>query len=159
MRNAEKVVNETFSKFQKKFGRGNDSLVDSYEVKDAETVLIVLGSTAGTLRRTVDVLRKKGQKVGLLRLKCFRPFPTEALRKELRNAKNILVFDRMSPGGAQYGALFLEISAIFGRAENSPVLKNAIYGLGGRETNFEDFAEVIERFEKLPEIPEWINLK
>ncbi len=159
MRNAETSISKVFTEFKKIFGRGNGDLIDGYKTEDAEIIVVVLGSTAGTLRRTVDTLRKKGQKVGLVRLKCFRPFPMKELRQELRNAKNILVFDRMSPGGAQFGALFLEISAVFTGIKSSPQLKNVIYGLGGRETNFEDFTKVIEKFEKLPEIPEWINLK
>jgi len=160
MKKAETKVGKIFAEFKKTFGRGDGSLIDSYQIEDAETVVVVLGSTAGTLRRSVDALRKKGNKVGLLRLKCFRPFPMEELRGKMKNAKNILVFDRMSPGGAQFGALFLEVSAaLAGGGKDSPQLKNAIYGLGGRETSFEEFAKVIERFDKLPEVPEWINLK
>jgi pyruvate ferredoxin oxidoreductase alpha subunit len=159
MKQAEKTIINVFSEFQKKFRRGNSFLVDNYKTENAEIIVVVLGSTAGTLRRTVDFLREKGVKVGLLRLKCFRPFPMNELQKEMRNAKKVLVLDRMSPGGGSFGALFLEVSAALSKTNNIPQLKNAIYGLGGRETNFEDFAQIIENFDKLPEIPEWINLK
>ncbi len=159
MEKATQVIEDVFAEFQKKFGRGDKGLVDTYKTEDADLIVIVLGSTAGTLRRTVDFLRKKGQKVGLIKLKCFRPFPMEELREKIGKAKNVLVLDRMSPGGTQFGALFLEVLAVFSRVKNGPLLKNAIYGLGGRETNFEDFVQIIEDFENLPEIPKWINLK
>ena len=58
-----------------------------------------------------------------------------------------------------FGALGLEISALFAQEKSSPVIKNAIYGLGSRETTYEDFANVVERFDELPIEPEWINLR
>lgn len=159
IRNAELKSREIFGEFAKKFGRGTADLVYEYQTDDAEIGVVVLASTAGTLRRTVDFLRRKGIKSGLVRPKIFRPFPVEDLKASLSRFKKILVLDRMSPEGALFGALGLEISALFAQEKSSPVIKNAIYGLGSRETTYEDFANVVERFDELPIEPEWINLR
>ncbi len=157
--NAEDKAIEVFTDFAKKFGRGEGSLVEEYKTEDAETVIVTIASTAGTIRNTVDALRKKGQKVGMVRLKMFRPFPTETLRVVLSKFKKVLVLDRMSPAGAEFGAVGAEIMSVFYNEKTKPEIKNVIYGLGSRETNFEDFAEVVEGFDGLPIRPKWINLR
>ena len=156
---SEAVMAQVFDDFSQKFGRGSAALLDTYQTEDAEIVIVVLASTAGTIRRTVDLLREKGIKVGMVRPKVFRPFPTMALRAALGGLEKVLVLDRMSPAGAEFGALGAEISALFSGAENSPLIRNVIYGLGSRETTFEDFAAVVERFDQLPVQPEWINVR
>ncbi len=159
MKNAVPKIKEIFGEFAKKFGRGSAQLLDEYKTKDAEVGIVVLASTAGTIRRSIDLLRKKGTKVGMIRPKVFRPFPKEDLKKSLSRFKKILVLDRMTPEGVSFGALGMEISAIFAGEVCSPIIKNAIYGLGSRETTYEDFAEMVEKFDNLPEEPMWINLR
>jgi len=157
--NSEPQIKTIFSNFSKNFGRGNDNLIETYQCKNAEIIVVVLGSTYETLKRSIDFLRKKEKKVGLVRLKIFRPFPDKELKKILGESKKTLVLDRMSPAGAQFGALGLEISNIFINEKKSPEIKNAIYGLGGRETHFKDFVNLIENFDKLKITPQWVNLK
>lgn len=157
--NAEKKISEVFQEFSETFGRGSKNLLDEYQTEDAKTVVITMASTAGTIRRSVDLLRKKGIKAGMVRLKVFRPLPQKALIKSLSRFKKILVLDRMSPSGANFGAVGSEISSLFNDLEKKPQIKNVIYGLGSRETSFEDFADVIEDFENLPQVPKWINLR
>ena len=159
IRNAEQKTREVFGDFVEKFGRGTNDLVDEYQTDDAEIGIVVLASTAGTLRRTVDFLRKKGVKVGLVRPKIFRPFPVQDLKQSLSRFKKILVLDRMSPEGAMFGALGLEIASLFAHEEKSPVIKNAIYGLGSRETTYQNFVQVVEDFDDLPMEPKWINVR
>ncbi len=159
LNNAEKKIREVFTDFAKTFGRGSANLIDEYETKEAEIGIVVLASTAGTVRRTVDHLRKKGIKVGMVRPKVFRPFPHTDLKKSLSNFKKILVLDRETPSGAHFGPFGTEVAALFAGEEKSPIIKNAIYGLGSRETTYEDFAEVVEKFDKLPDVPMWINLR
>ena len=159
IRKAEQKTREVFDDFAKQFGRGAADLVDEYQTDDAEMGIVVLASTAGTLRRTVDLLRKKGIKAGLVRPKIFRPFPVTDLKQSLSRFKKILVLDRMSPEGAMFGALGTEIASLFAHEENSPVIKNAIYGLGSRETTYQDFAQEVEGFDDLPMEPKWINLR
>ncbi len=159
LNNSEEVIKKIFAEFEKTFGRGSEDLVDTYQLEDAEIGVVVLGSTAGTLRRTVDLLREKGIKVGLIRPKVFRPFPTEELKKTLQGLNQVLVLDRTSPEGALYGPLGMEIASLFAHDDASPTIKNAVYGLGSRETSYTDFAEVIERFDDLGVTPEWINVR
>ncbi len=158
--NAKAKTEEVFGKFAKKFGRGSSNLLDEYRTEDAELVVIVMASTAGTMRKSIDLLREQGHKVGMVRPKMFRPFPAESLRQSLSRFSKILIFDRMSPAGAEFGALGAEISALFYSDDTPhPKIRNCIYGLGSRETHSEDFVEVIKDFDNLPIVPKWINLR
>lgn len=157
--NAEKKISEVFFEFSEKFGRGSNTLFEEYKTESAEIVVVAMASTAGTIRRSVDLLRKKGVKVGMIRLKVFRPFPQKTLLKSLSRFKKILVLDRMSPSGTNFGAVGSEISALLVNQKELPQIKNIIYGLGSRETSFKDFAKIIEDFENLPPVPKWINLR
>ena len=159
LRNAEQKTREVFDDFAQTFRRGSSDLVDTYRMDDAEMGVVVLAATAGTLRRTVDFLREKGVRVGLVRPKVFRPFLVSDLKSVLGGLKKVLVFDRMSPEGAQFGALGTEVAALWAGEVSSPVIKNVVYGLGSRETTYEDFAEVIERFDVLSDGGEWVNLR
>lgn len=159
LKNAEEKTREVLGDFAKTFGRGDASLLDEYRTDDAEVAIVVLASTAGTIRRTVDLLREQGIKAGMIRPKIFRPFPAQDLRDSLGRFKKVLVLDRMSPAGAAHGALCAEISALFCGEKTSPQIKNVIYGLGSRETTFEDFAEAVKGFDELPREPKWLNLR
>ncbi len=157
---SEKVTSDILGEFAKISGRGSSELVDVYGGDENEIAVVVLGSTAGTLRRTIDMLQAEGKKVSLVRPKMFRPFPNTELKEKLQNFDKVLVLDRLWTGGAKHGALFSEIASLFINEKESPVMKNAIYGLGGRETNYKDFAELIGRFDNLDEdMAEWVNLR
>jgi len=160
LRKSEEVAREVLGELAKITGRGSGNLLDEYRTDDAKIVVVATGSTACTLRRTVDFLREKGQKVGLVRPKIFRPFPSDDFRKSLSRFSRVLVLDRMFAGGARCGAWFAEISATLAGVKNAPEVKNAIFGLGGRETNFRDFARVVENFGKLSgEEAEWVGVR
>ena len=106
------------------------SLLDEYSLDDAESVLVALGSTAGTIKEEVDRMREEGQRVGLLRICAFRPFPREQLRRVLEGVPRIMVLDRaMSPGGSP--PLFAEVAAAMQGSGAS--VGGSVYGLGGRD--------------------------
>lgn len=108
-------------------------LMEGYRLEDAEFATIALGSTAGTIKTVVDELRDQGVKAGLLKLRCFRPFPATILAEALGDKKAIAVLDRSLSFGAQGGPLFLEvITALFTHGLN-PKMLNYAYGLGGRD--------------------------
>ncbi len=159
IKNAEEKTKEIFDDFAKTFKRGNSNLLDEYQTKDADIAIVVLASTAGTIRRTINLLRSQGLKVGMIRPKVFRPFPANDLLTSLKQFKRVLILDRMSPAGATHGTLCSEISALFYEEKICPQIKNVIYGLGSRETTFEDFAEIVRDFDNLPQEPKWINLR
>ena len=108
-------------------------LMEGYRLEDAEFATIALGSTAGTTKTVVDELRDQGVKAGLLKLRCFRPFPATILAEALGDKKAIAVLDRSLSFGAQGGPLFLEVITALFTHGLSPKVLNYAYGLGGRD--------------------------
>lgn len=132
---------------QKRFaeisGRRYEGFFEEYKLSDAEYVLVILSSTAGTAKVVIDRLRRKGVKVGLIRPWVFRPFPAREIAHALAGKRAIAVLDRAISLGS-WGPLYLEIAAAVGRyLQKKPVLYNYIYGLGGRDTPPELLASVV----------------
>ena len=152
------VIEEVSKEFEKAFGRKAGGLVAGYKLDDAEIALVAMGSTTGLLEEVVDQQREKGNKVGLLKIKTFRPFPDEAVRKSLENKKQVLVFDRaMSAGdGAILGAQIK--TALYGNAKQ-PAIDTYIFGLGGRDIIESHFHAVIANPNPGTHHSEWIGLK
>jgi pyruvate ferredoxin oxidoreductase alpha subunit len=131
------VVPEVLSEFAKLSGR-EYKIFETFGTEDADIVLVVLGSTAGTVRHVLRELRGQGKRVGMLKLRMFRPFPGAELVKALGNAKIVGVLDKSDSFGAEGGPVFTELAAAFGFAGNRggsrpPLLANYVYGLGGRD--------------------------
>ena len=140
--NSFKIIEEIGREYAEITGR-HYSLFEEYRMDGAEVAIIVLGSTAGTAKETVDYMRDSGAKVGLIKLRVFRPFPFTALKAALGAVKVVGVMDRSIAFGAEGGPLWLEIrSALYG--ENKPIL-NFIYGLGGRDISNEQIGGLFER--------------
>lgn len=132
MRNALKVIEDVSKEFAKTFGRKYD-LFETYRVDDAEIVMVSIGSSAGEIKEVIDELRTKGEKVGLLKIRSFRPFPYIQIADALSNAKIVTVMDRSASFGA-HGPLFTEITtSVYNYSANRPLLLSHTYGLGGRE--------------------------
>lgn len=113
-------------------GRSYD-MVEKYFMDDAEVALIGLGSTMGTVRFVVDQLRDEGVKVGMLKLRLYRPFPEEALIEALGDTHVLGVLDKTVSFGAPGGPLYEDVKSIFYKLEERPLITNYIYGLGGRD--------------------------
>ncbi|MEE9457408.1 MAG: transketolase C-terminal domain-containing protein [bacterium] len=108
--------------------------VETYRADDADVIMVALGSTAGTARYVVDVLRDQGKSVGLMKLRNFRPFPHAEVADALGKTKCVVVCDRVASFGAFGSPTFMELrSALYEVPERPPVI-NYIYGLGGRDT-------------------------
>ena len=132
MRNALKVIEDVSIDFAKQFGRKYD-LFETYRMDDAEIVMVAIGSAAGEIKEVIDELRTKGEKVGLLKIRSFRPFPYIQIADALSHAQIITVLDRSASFGA-HGPLFTEITtAVYNYTANRPLLLSHTYGLGGRE--------------------------
>jgi len=114
----------------RKYGNG---LIEPYRLEDAEIATICMGSTSGTVKTVVDQLRTDGTKAGLLRLRTFRPFPTQNINEALKNVKAIAVMDRSHSFGAHGGPIFHEIRHILYDSPTHPQIVNYVYGLGGRD--------------------------
>ena len=126
-----KQVHDKFGKIcGRKYGNG---LIDPYRMEDAEIAAICMGSASGTAKVIVDHIRARGVKAGLLRLRTFRPFPSQDLIKALENVKAIAVMDRSHSFGAHGGPTFHEVRHVLYDAPTHPHIVNYIYGLGGRD--------------------------
>jgi pyruvate ferredoxin oxidoreductase alpha subunit len=139
-------------------GRHYD-LFEEYKLDDADLVMVVLGSSAGTTKDVIDEYREKGVKIGLLKLRMFRPFPTSELSEVLAGRKVVGVLDRSASFGGFGGPVFTEIrSALYGKSQ-VPVY-NWIYGLGGRDYEMKHAAEVIEALQRVAagDVLEPVNL-
>lgn len=120
--------------------------LEAYRAEDAELILVTSGTITSTAREVVDRRRDDGEKVGLVKVKMFRPFPTDALRKMLRVAAKVAVLDRnISPG---HGGIFAEEirSALYDvPLDDRPTVYGYVLGLGGRDVTPETVDEIIER--------------
>ena len=133
MQKAKTLYKKVCAEYGKISGRKH-GFFESYKVKDADSVIVMMGATAGTVKDTVDALRAKGKKVGLLKINLFRPFPYKEVGAELAHAKNIAVLDRAMSFGA-YPPLFQDILASMQNAGSKKHdVASYIYGLGGRDT-------------------------
>jgi pyruvate ferredoxin oxidoreductase alpha subunit len=132
------VFEELGAEFARFSGRAY-GVLEEYRLEGASTAVVALGSTAGTVKDVVDELRDAGERVGLLKLTSFRPFPAAAVAEALRDVDSVVVLDRAdSPGGTP--ALRAEVSAaLYG---SGCELSGAIYGLGGRDLHPADIRAV-----------------
>lgn len=138
---AKKVIGEINDEFARCFGRNYGGLIDTYQMEDAEVALITMGTVTSTSREVVDDLRKAGEKVGIVKLRFFRPFPSEELRKALSGVSAVGVFDRsISYHGG--GPVFNEVrSALYG--STLPII-NHLAGIGGRDVTKEQIMKMFE---------------
>jgi pyruvate ferredoxin oxidoreductase alpha subunit len=148
MRNAPAVIKSVGADYGKLSGRSYD-LLEGYKLDDAELVVVALGSTCGTTKTVVDELREKGTKAGLLKIRCFRPFPEAEIADALKGAQALAVLDRSVSFGAPGGPVHKEIkAALFGTGANPPVV-NYIYGLGGRDISQDHIRQVYSELGEL----------
>ncbi len=110
-------------------GRSSGHLVQGYHLDDAEVVVVAMGSVLGTIKDVVDDLRANGEKMGVLSITCFRPFPAEAVRRALERATRVVVIEKAFSIG--YGGILSTDIALALRGRSTPI-HEVIAGLGGR---------------------------
>ncbi len=150
MRNAKNVILEVSKEFEKLTGR-KYGLFEEYKLDDAEIAIVCMNSTAGTTKFVVDNLRANGIKAGLLKVRVFRPFPSEEIAKALSHLKAVAVLDKADSLNAIGGALFSDItSSMYTAGVHVPTV-NYVYGIGGRDTTstqiesvFSDLSEIVK---------------
>ena len=116
-------------------------LFDEYDIKGADAVIVVMNSTAGTTKTAIDKLRKESKKVGLLKLRLFRPFPYKEVANALKDVKKIAVLDRSVSFGAN-PPLYGEIKNSLYDVKYDGKLHSCVFGLGGRNIFVEDIEKV-----------------
>ena len=154
----EKAMNEVLENYKeiakefKETAGTNYKLFEEYKSKDAEHIIIVAGSTAGTAKDVVDKLREKGEKVGIIKIKLFRPFPRVEIAKVISKAKNISVMDRAISFGS-VPPLYSEIINVAHIKELKNInIGSYVYGLGGRDIFASNIEEVFENMIKGEEL-------
>ena len=155
MRNAKKVIAEVSKEFEELTGR-KYSFFEEYKLDDAEIAIVCMNSTAGTTKFVVDELRKKGVKAGLLKIRMFRPFPSEEVAQVLSKLKAVAVLDKSDSLNGAGGALFEDVVSGMYVAKSQVPVVNYVYGIGGRDTTAKDIESV---FSDLSEIAKTGNIE
>jgi pyruvate ferredoxin oxidoreductase alpha subunit len=150
MMNAKKVILDVAKEFEAISGR-HYGFFEEYQLEDAEYALVAIGSACGTIKDAVDQLREQGMKVGLLKVRVFRPFPGEEMANALKHCKAIAIMDRCEGYNGNGGPLGAELTAALYRAKATAEIVNIIYGLSGRDVTVGDIEGVYEKLVKLAE--------
>lgn len=147
---AGKRLDEIFKSYEN-LSQRHYEMVEEYKVKDAEIVMILLGSAFDTVTVAVDKLRKEGIKAGVITLNVIRPFPIDEVVKRVKDKCKILVADRQDSYGANGGNLSLEVRAAFQRKKKNVEIKSVVYGLGGIDFDVSDGRWLFEQYDNLPD--------
>jgi len=164
MKNSLEVVRNQLGALGELTGRPMN-LVEEYLLDDAEVALVVLGSSEGMVRAAIDEARAEGIKVGMLRVRLFRPFPVEDVRKALESIGAVGVLDRAIAFGTPGNALLQDLSTATRTMPDRPLLMDFVYGLGGRATPKQLFRRAIDEVLKVnesrnePDEPAYLGLK
>ena len=130
------IIKQIFDEYEQFTGKKFD-FIEKYQLDDAETAIVCLSSSCGTIKALIDRERAKGRKIGLLKIRVFRPFMPEMITEALKNMKSVAVLDRSASFGGFGGPVFNEIRSAMFELEQKPTIINYIYGLGGREFTME----------------------
>jgi pyruvate ferredoxin oxidoreductase alpha subunit len=133
-------VEEVFAEFKELTGR-EYKMVETFDMEDAEVVIIAMGTTVESARLAARLSRKDGIKAGVIGIRLIRPFPFEQVKEALKDVKAIGTLDRSSPNGT-VGMLHNETSAVVIENKTVPVMKNYIYGLGGRDITIQMLKDI-----------------
>lgn len=145
MQHSLRVIEEVHAEWERVFGRRHAPLVESYRMEDAEYALVTIGSMTGAAKDAVDEARDRGERVGLVKVKTFRPFPVQAVMHALKNVKAVGVVDRSVSFGWNCGPLFQEtLGALYHAPARIPAM-SFIGGLAGADLTTSHFGQVIER--------------
>ena len=148
MENSKEVILEIAKRFKDMAGR-EYGLFEEYKTQDADYIMLIMGSAAGTAKQAVDELREQGKKVGVLKLRVFRPFPAKEIAEALKNCKAAAIMDRCESYNGNGGPLGSEVTAgLFYHKVNIEAV-NYIYGLAGRDFTISDVNGVFAELEDM----------
>ena len=146
MINAKQVILDVAKEFEAMSGR-RYGFFEEYCLEDAEYAIVIMGSAAGTAKDAIDKLRAEGKKVGLLKIRVFRPFPAEEIAEALRHVKAVGIMDRAESFSTHGGPLASEVVSGFYRAGLQSKVQDYMYGIGGRDIRVEDFEQIFAELE------------
>ena len=150
LENAKEVILEVAKKFKEISGR-EYGLFEEYKTEDADYIMLIMGSAAGTAKEAVDNLREQGKKVGVLKLRVFRPFPAEEIAKALKGCKAVAIMDRCESYNGNGGPLGSEVTAGLYRSKVMIEAVNYIYGLAGRDFTVNEVYDIFAELEEAVE--------
>ena len=149
MLDAKDVIRKVGKEFGEMTGR-TYGLIETYMMDDAEEAIVIIGSSAGTAKEAINELRAQGKKVGQIKVRSFRPFPSEDICEALKNVKAFAVMDKDDSFNAHCGPMFAEVTAsLYAAGISGPKGINYIYGLGGRDVRVESIQHVFAELEKI----------
>ena len=142
------VIKDVGDRWAEITGRSFDH-IECYGIQDAEVAIVVMGSAAGNARAVARNLRQKGQRVGIVKVRTYRPFPADDIAKALSKVAAIAVMDRAETFSSQAGPLGLDVmSALYSSGMNTPV-RTYMYGLGGNDLALEQIYQVFSDLYKV----------
>ena len=150
LENAKEVILEVAKKFKEISGR-EYGLFEEYKTEDADYIMLIMGSAAGTAKEAVDHLREQGKKVGVLKLRVFRPFPAEEIAEVLKGCKAVAIMDRCESYNGNGGPLGSEVTAGLFRNKVMIEAVNYIYGLAGRDFTVNEVYDIFAELEEAVE--------
>jgi pyruvate ferredoxin oxidoreductase alpha subunit len=150
LRKSREVILQGWQEFGDIFGRYYDP-VEAYRTEGAKLLLLTIGSFSETAKAAVDAKKDKGESVGLINLRLWRPFPFKELRGAVRNAQTLIVFDRCISFGGPGGPVSSEIRSALYSEKKRPLVVSFVGGLGGRDMSVRDFEYVIDRGRQVAE--------
>lgn len=145
---AKQVILDVAKDFKKISGRSY-GFFECYQLEDADYAIVIIGSAAGTCKDAIDMLRAQGKKVGLLKIRVFRPFPEQEIANALKNCKVVAIMDRCEGFSVIGGPLGAEVTAALYHAHATCDVANYIYGLGGRDIRVDDFEMIYTHLEEI----------
>ncbi len=143
MENAKQVILDVAREFEAISGR-KYGFFEEYRMEDAEYAMVIMGSAAGTTKDAVDELREQGIKVGMIKLRVFRPFPADEIAAALKNVKGAALMDRSISFSTQGGPMASEICAALYRNDVRIKTVSYVYGLGGRDYTVDTAKSIYE---------------
>lgn len=150
LKNAKQVTLDVAKEYKEISGR-EYGLFEEYKMDDAEYAVVIIGSAAGTTKDAVDALRAQGKKVGLVKIRLFRPFPASEIADALKNCKAVAMMDRTESYNDNCGPLGAEVTTALYRAKADCFTVNYVYGLGGRDVTVDDMKNIYAELEKIAE--------
>ncbi|MDD5127265.1 MAG: transketolase C-terminal domain-containing protein [Dehalococcoidales bacterium] len=142
LRNSKSIILEVWREFEKAFGR-KYLPVEHYRSEDAKTLIMTMGSFSETASLAVDSLRQKGESVGQIKLRLWRPFPFKELRDAVKNADTLVILDRALSYGGPGGPVCTEIRAALYNEAKKPKIVSFVGGMGGRDISVAGFEQII----------------
>jgi len=144
LRAAKEVVLQVWNEFGNIFGR-HYVPVECYRCENSKTLLLTMGSFSETAMAAIDKMRSEGKDIGLIRLRLWRPFPFDEIRRVVRGAETLIVLDRALSFGGPGGPVCSEIKSALYQVDRRPKIVSFVGGLGGRDISVDGFEEIVNR--------------